>query len=228
MCVMMAESGVSARAHNPNGHASGLIQWMPATLVGLGYHEGHEKFRTLRSLDQLPYVQAYFGPHIGLLDSVAAIYTATFLPVHVRDAGDPNFVLAAKGGHLGWAYGPNAGFDKNGDLAITVEELEQAVTRNCRGPRWAELVRRLEANDNAEVTVSEWPSEMFSFDLRTTRGIQLALAALGLAPGPADGIPGPLTRGAVIAFQVAHGLQADGIVGPLTRKELDTQVAQRT
>ena len=35
-------------------------------------------------------------------------------------------------------------------------------------------------------------------------------------PGPIDGLGGPRTRAAVIAFQVANGLDADAIVGPLT------------
>lgn len=35
-------------------------------------------------------------------------------------------------------------------------------------------------------------------------------------PGPIDGLGGPLTKAAVVAFQGANGLDADGIVGLLT------------
>ncbi|MCL2350996.1 MAG: peptidoglycan-binding protein, partial [Firmicutes bacterium] len=46
--------------------------------------------------------------------------------------------------------------------------------------------------------------------------LQTLLASRGFSPGPADGIFGPLTQNAVLAFQRANGLAADGIVGPIT------------
>lgn len=50
--------------------------------------------------------------------------------------------------------------------------------------------------------------------------VQQALAKKGFAPGRADGVYGPQTASAVIAFQAANGLVADGEVGPTTRKAL--------
>jgi peptidoglycan hydrolase-like protein with peptidoglycan-binding domain len=47
------------------------------------------------------------------------------------------------------------------------------------------------------------------------------LAAVGHDPGPADGLWGPRTQAAVVAFQSAHGLAPDGIIGPLTLRQLD-------
>jgi N-acetylmuramoyl-L-alanine amidase len=48
------------------------------------------------------------------------------------------------------------------------------------------------------------------------RWTQEELNRLGHDSGAADGIYGPKTRDAVIAFQRARGLAADGIVGPIT------------
>lgn len=48
----------------------------------------------------------------------------------------------------------------------------------------------------------------------TVRGIQRAL--VGHYHGKIDGVFGPLTRAATVAYQKAQGLSADGVVGPRT------------
>lgn len=217
LCVMMAESGVMAKAHNPNGHASGIFQAMPQTLKNLGWAAGHEAFRALSAEEQLPYVRRYYLPYKGRLGSVAALYVATFLPALLSHASDPNYVLVQRDTKLGWAYAPNAGFDANHDLAITVRELEQAVNRQCRGPRWQEILQRLGASD-------EPTAEPDTFDLTTTIGIQRALVAIGFNPGPIDGIPGVQTRAAVRAFQATAKLVIDAVVGPKTKAAMQAQL----
>jgi len=55
----------------------------------------------------------------------------------------------------------------------------------------------------------------------TTREIQQALNNAGASPALAtDGLTGPKTTAAVVAFQRAHGLAADGNPGPLTQAAL--------
>lgn len=216
LCVMMSESGVHAAARNPGSEASGLIQFMPSTLERLGWERGPEAFRRLSAADQLPFVEAYFWPHRGKVVSTAAAYVVTFLPADVDHAGDPDFVLVAKGGRRGWAFAQNAAFDANHDARITVGELDQAIERQCRGPRWEEIVSRSGIGWEVPARVP--------FDLRSTLGIQEALKALGFDPGPLDGIPGAATRGAVMQFQAASGLVVDGLVGPRTRAALDAQL----
>ena len=52
------------------------------------------------------------------------------------------------------------------------------------------------------------------------RAVQTRLDTLGFPPGKLDGIYGPLTAGAVTAFQENRSIKVDGIVGPETRANL--------
>jgi peptidoglycan hydrolase-like protein with peptidoglycan-binding domain len=54
------------------------------------------------------------------------------------------------------------------------------------------------------------------------RLLQQALSRLGHAPGMVDGVFGPLTERAVIAFQRARGIDVDGLVGSQSRAEIST------
>ncbi len=56
------------------------------------------------------------------------------------------------------------------------------------------------------------------------RVAQRDLNAAGYSPGQVDGLYGPRTRHAVVAFQAAHGLQVDGVVGPRTWAALSEPV----
>lgn len=47
--------------------------------------------------------------------------------------------------------------------------------------------------------------------------IQQALLGFGYQTGPIDGIYGPQTKAAILAFQRDQGLATDGLVGPLTQ-----------
>jgi hypothetical protein len=153
MRVMKSESDVRATAHNDNPkslppekryNASGLIQFMPQTLKGLGWREGHEKFRRFTATQQMWWVKQYYTPYKGYLHTVGGLYVATFLPALVKHANNRDYVLTAKDGQLSWAYGPNAVFDANKDFKITVGELEDMVDRSCKGDRWEQLKARLE------------------------------------------------------------------------------------
>jgi peptidoglycan hydrolase-like protein with peptidoglycan-binding domain len=48
--------------------------------------------------------------------------------------------------------------------------------------------------------------------------LQVALRAHGLYPGPVDGVKGPVTKDAIVAFQRRQGLVVDGRIGAQTRR----------
>lgn len=54
----------------------------------------------------------------------------------------------------------------------------------------------------------------------SVQALQTDLKTLGYNPGSIDGIYGPKTKAAVVAFQRSAKLQADGIYGPLTQQAL--------
>ncbi len=60
------------------------------------------------------------------------------------------------------------------------------------------------------------------------RDLQARLQSLNYWVGPVDGIYGPLTRQAVMAFQKVNGLSRDGIARPKTRAAMDRPRSPRT
>jgi len=249
LSVMYAESGCSTKALNDNPktrrakdggletvpvderyNAVGLIQFMPFILAGLGYHpefgnrDRVEAFRKLTVAQQLPYVRRYFQPHAGKLTNEVAWYMATFLPAYIAHADEPEYVLAVKGakGFSGAVYTANAGFDADGDHRIVVRELGVAIARNCVGARWDEFVARFAGQTIPVIPPPTLPPPREA-DLGTWRGAQAALKALGFYDGSADGIWGPLSKSALLAFQEGHTLTPDGIYGPLTRAALQRE-----
>ena len=62
--------------------------------------------------------------------------------------------------------------------------------------------------------------------IRFDTAIQEELVAVGCHPGAADGVIGPQTDAAILAFQQADGIEADGELGPETESALKKAVAE--
>lgn len=67
---------------------------------------------------------------------------------------------------------------------------------------------------------SSAPAGATNITNRPTIDMQRALVARGFNTGGIDGIYGPMTRAAVMAFQSSVGITADGIYGPVTDSHL--------
>lgn len=149
LAVMMNESAITPWAHNANGDAVGLIQFMPPILRGLGFLGGWQAFAKLSAAEQLPFVARYLRPHTGKLVNATALYLAVFLPALIDHASDPTYELVVKDGKLGWAYAPNIGFDRDRDGVIRVDELTYAINRAVLAPRYVEACARAGAATTA-------------------------------------------------------------------------------
>jgi hypothetical protein len=142
--VMMSESGVDPSAQNPNGKATGLIQFMPSILTGLGWTDGPDTFSRLSAEDQLPYVQKYFAPHAAKgLNSAGRLYQVTFLPATLKPGQGPDFVIAAQNGPFAAEYAANSGLDVDHDGSITVRDLDARIASVEQGSRWNSIMQRV-------------------------------------------------------------------------------------
>jgi hypothetical protein len=142
LSVMVSESDVDPAAQNPHGKATGLIQFMPKTLLGLGWTSGPDEFHKLTAEQQLPYVERYYRPHIGRLTSSGRLYQATFMPATLKNS-DESTVLAGANGPRSKAYAQNKGLDINKDGFITVSDLTARTNKVKERTRWKDLAARL-------------------------------------------------------------------------------------
>jgi hypothetical protein len=121
-------------------------------------------FASLVRKGNFPLWKSFFAPFASKgLSSAARLYQATFLPATLDLGSDPDTVICQQGEINSFAYGPNKVFDRNGDGMITVGELQQAIDRSTTGPRWQEIVSRLNGTPIDD-----------TIDLQTVEGVQRA------------------------------------------------------
>ena len=123
MFVMNSESGLNPAAYNPNGGASGLIQFMPATAEGLGTTTA--ALRQMSNVEQLDYVYKYFYPYRGKMDSLYDLYLVTFFPAAL---GKPDsYILQTSTLPAKVIADANPGIDLDGNDQITVGEFKHWI-----------------------------------------------------------------------------------------------------
>lgn len=122
MACMAFESAETFRADIKNAAgsgATGLIQFMPSTALGLGTTVA--KLAEMTPEDQLNFVYKYFRPYRGRLRTLEDTYMAILLPSMV---GRPLETTLFSGGV---AYRQNSGLDVNRDGKVTKAEASAKV-----------------------------------------------------------------------------------------------------
>lgn len=117
MSCMAWESAESFRPDIRNAAgsgATGLIQFMPSTAVGLGTTTA--KLAKMTAEDQLSFVYHYFKPYKGRLNNLGDIYMAILWPAGVGKAD--SYVLWNRATKP-TTYRQNAGLDSNKNGVIT-------------------------------------------------------------------------------------------------------------
>lgn len=124
--LMQSESGINPQARNPNGGATGLIQFMPATARGLG--TSTDALYRMNRAQQMEYVDKFFAPYASGLRGASAgkLYAYVFLPGR---AGRRSGVLTENPEKY---YTHNRGLDMNRDGRITIADLDQRIAKKAR------------------------------------------------------------------------------------------------
>lgn len=126
MSCMAFETGetFSPSIKNKKSGATGLIQFMPSTAGALG--TSVEDLETMTAEEQLDFVEKYFLPWKGRLQTLEDVYMAILFP---KAIGKPNsYILFAKNDlKYPKRYIQNAGLDYNKDGYITKAEAAMKV-----------------------------------------------------------------------------------------------------
>jgi hypothetical protein len=171
LTVMQLESGIDPKAHNPNGDATGLIQFMPATARRLGTTV--ERLAKMKDTGQLVYVVEFFKPWIGRIHSVGDLYLATFWPSAVGKPSEE--VIAAEGERV---YDANKSLDVNGDGEITAGDVRSTAERMLA--RYANTVYK-RSSSSSSTAAPEGSSH--SAPVKVIAGLVIAGAAFGVIYG---------------------------------------------
>jgi hypothetical protein len=160
LLVMYFESGVSASIQNPHkdSHgrsATGLIQFAPTTLTGMGLsQEDADNFKNRSAEDQLDFVKRYVQSHRSMIGgkrftSATQYYIANFWPIALKKMDGPNpfknsnMVIVSKNSknpQERGAYNENQILDVNKDGVITVGDITNILMATAKKPGFQKML----------------------------------------------------------------------------------------
>lgn len=118
--------------------ATGLIQFMPSTAIGLGTTTA--ALRQMTAVQQLDYVYKYYAPYKSKIKNYIDCYLVTFFPAAV---GKPsNFIIQTSKLPASLIATQNPAFDINKDKKITVEEITQVMLKKLPTEWIKEFVKK--------------------------------------------------------------------------------------
>ncbi len=125
MAVMYFETAgtFSASIRNPYSNATGLIQFMPSTAIGLD--TTIDELALMSAEEQLYYVHLYYYPYRHKIKSYVDLYLATFFPAAMGK--DESYILQTRNISASAIADVNSVFDLNNDRQISVGEIKQVI-----------------------------------------------------------------------------------------------------
>lgn len=144
MAIMYFESAGSFSPSITNSiGATGLIQFMPNTAIGLGTTTA--ALRNLTAVQQLDWVEKYYKTNFKYLkikatESYVDTYLVTFFPAAV---GKPlDYVIQTKSISASKIASQNPIFDINKDQKITISEVQLAILKKIPQEWVSEFVKK--------------------------------------------------------------------------------------
>lgn len=228
--VMSHESGFKPNATNPQGGATGLIQFMPATAKNMG--TSVQALASMSAESQLQWVERFYRPYAKTMrkDVPGDYLMATFMPAFIGQPADT--VLFARG-TIG--YTQNSGFDHAQKGTITIGDVTTDIDKIVSSARLRpslEVDTTLPLGPSASVLpLPSQPSLPPFFGGRSELPV-LAAGDSGTAVllwqrylnhcaivntvVPVTGLFDTATIDATRQYQTARKISADGKVGPVT------------
>lgn len=141
----------SPAAKNPEGSATGLIQFLEKTAKNLGTTTA--ELRNMTREEQMVYVEKYLAPFKGRMKNLGDVYMAVHWPDGVGKGDD--YVMYKRGSK---EYEVNKNLDLNNDGVVTrgdtLQRVRSVFGKGSRGPTNGALG----AGATPEVTVTELPA----------------------------------------------------------------------
>lgn len=171
---------------------------------------------------ELGHPEAQYNLGIAYIEGIGVPYDATKAATYFENAANNNIMEAAY--NLGLIYENGLLGEAQPDKALSW--YKKAADQGS--PEAAQALRQLarsldisldQVNAVAEDITPSKPAASSVQDVApaavgvtqaTTAQVQEYLMKVGLYPGPADGVSGPLTRDAIRSYQRKHNLEADG------------------
>jgi Transglycosylase SLT domain len=171
LAIMVSESGINPSAREHHTNATGLMQFMPNTLRGLGYTGDPNDFGKLTGEDQLDYVKKLISSNMrlngGPFTSPGQYYVANLFPIAlklpgVREGKASTLILELnpervgeyskkyydigskiKAGLESKAYKANPLFDREKKGMITYGDMMKQMEINKRNPLYLKAIAEM-------------------------------------------------------------------------------------
>ena len=138
MVVMKFESGLNSKAQNTTSGATGLIQFMPSTAIGMGTTT--TDLYNMSNVEQLDYVYLYLSKFAGEIRSLTDLYLTVFYPVAIGKSED--YILGNTDEQRKKIARQNKIFDTNNDGYITKAEVKQYIESYAKRIGFVEEVKK--------------------------------------------------------------------------------------